>query len=119
MASLAGINRLEKEKFECHNCKKEFSDDEIRDTWKCPKCGGYVLIYAEDEETNTKITLIRKVANEVKVGDLVHLPGGLTEESYQVLDIKNYGSKLSIALKNHGVHKVSLNEPINCRVGAW
>ena len=119
MHSLASVNRLHKERFECHECEKTYSDDEVRNTWKCPDWGAYIHVYAEDEETNTKIVLIRKRASEVEEGDLVHLPGGLTNDPYLVLGVNDLGSKLGIRLKDYGQYKVAPDGPINCRTGAW
>lgn len=119
MKSLSGVNRLSKERCECNNCDRELSVDEVKHTWKCPSCGEHLHIYAEDDETGTKIVLIRKAAREIEKGDLVHLPGGLTKESYMVLGVSEIGQQLGIGLKGYGQLKVLPSEPINCRVGAW
>jgi hypothetical protein len=77
-------------------------------------------VYAEDVETGTRIVLIRKQAKEVEPGDLVHLPGMLTEGSYLVLGISELSNgKLGIGLKGYTQYKVLPDEPVNCRVGAW
>jgi ribosomal protein L37AE/L43A len=119
MKSLSGVNRLPEERFECHDCEREFTDDEVRDTWKCPLCEAYIHIYAEDAETHTKIVLVRKAAQEIQVDDLVHLPGMLTKKPYLVLGVNQLRGQLGIGLKEYGQYKVSPDAPVNCRVGAW
>jgi len=117
---MSGVNRLPSERYECPRCDEAFEDEEVRDTWKCPKCSGYISVYAEDVETDTRIVLIRKQASEVQKGDLVHLPGMLTKEPYLVLGISQQNNgKLCIGLKQYGQYKVLADEPVNCRIGAW
>ena len=118
MGSLGHVNRLEHERYECHSCNREYEDDEVRNTWKCPACADYVHVYAEDE-TGTRIVLLRKAAREVEKGDLVHLPGGLTGQSYMVLGINNRGAKLGLGLQEYGEFKIAPGEPVNIRTGAW
>ena len=84
-----------------------------------PICGEYIFVYAEDEETNTKIVIIRKRASEVEAGDLVYLHGQLTEKPYQVLGVNDLGGKLGIGLKGYGQLKVSPDDPVNCGWGTW
>lgn len=117
---MSGVNRLPSERYECPSCEQAFDDDEVRNAWKCPKCGGYISVYAEDLETGTRIVLIRKQAKEVEDGDLVHLPGMLTEESYLVLGVSKLSNgKLGIGLKGYAQYKVMPDDPVNIRVGAW
>jgi DNA-directed RNA polymerase subunit RPC12/RpoP len=119
MTSMGGVNRLRNERFKCEKCDKAFRDDEVRNSWRCPICGEYILIYAEDEETNTNIVLIRKPASEVEVRDLIYLPGSLTKEPYQVVSVNDLGAKLGIGLKGYGRYKVTPDDTVNCRYGAW
>ena len=115
----SNVNRLPNEKYECHKCEKTYLSEDVQDTWKCPACGSLIHIYAEDPDTKTKIVLLRKFAREIGEGDMVHLPGGLTKESYRVLGINKKGNKLGIGLEGYGQYLVSPLEPINCRTGAW
>lgn len=119
MSSLSGVNRLSSERYECLSCNQEYSDDEVRDTWKCPECADYIHVYAEDEETGTRIVLLRKAAREVVKGDLVHLHGGLTEEPYQVLGVNDRGAKIGLGLKGYRELKIDPDAPVNLRTGAW
>lgn len=114
MTSMGGVNRLHKERFECHKCNKSFTDLEVRDTWRCPDCDEYIFVWAEDGATNTRIVLIRKRASEVKKGDLVYLHGRLTEKPYKVLGVTFVAPKLGIGLEGYGQRKVSPDDPVNC-----
>jgi ribosomal protein L37AE/L43A len=119
MSLMSGVNRLSSERFECHECEKELSNEEVQNTWKCPVCKSLIHVYAEDFESKIKIVLLRKSASEIEVADLVHLPGGLMKESYRVLGINKRGNKLGLSLEGYGQYLVSPKEPINCRTGAW
>lgn len=120
MSRMGEVNRLPKERYECLDCESEFEDEKVSDTWKCPNCGDYIGVYAEDERTGTRIVLIRKPANEVKTGDRVHLHGMLTGESYSVLGVSKLNNgKLGIGLKGYGQYKIAPNDPVNCRIGSW
>ncbi|ORU94501.1 MAG: hypothetical protein A6F72_08840 [Cycloclasticus sp. symbiont of Poecilosclerida sp. N] len=119
MSLMSSVNRLSSEKFKCHECEVDLSNDEVQHTWKCPTCKSLVHIYAEDIESKTKIVLLRKPASEIEDGDLVHLPGGLTKKSYRVLGVNKKGDKLGLGLEGYGQYLVSPEEPINCRTGAW
>lgn len=119
VASLEGVNRLSCEKFTCHQCEKNYSDDDVRKTWRCPDCGDYIYIYAEDADSNTRIVLLRKRASEVTEGDMVHLPGSLTKECNQVLGVRVIGNKLGLGLKGYGTYKISPEDPVNIRTGSW
>jgi len=121
MRSMSYVNRLPTEIFKCVICTKEFTYDEVKDTWKCPECGDPIYIYAEDLETATRIVLIRKNADELVKGDLVHLSGRLTESPYSVIGINSNSpeKKLSVGLKGYGSYNFSKEESINCRVGKW
>lgn len=117
---MGGVNRLSNERYDCPQCTQSFTDNEVRDTWKCPDCGGHIHVYAEDEETDTRIVLIRKRACEVEPGDLVHLPGMLAQSPYRVLGVSKLGGgKLGIGLKGYTQYKLGPNEPVNCRIGSW
>lgn len=120
MNRMEAVNRLPKERYECSICESEFEDENVRSTWKCPNCGSYIWVYAEDEGTVTRIVLIRKPAKEVEAGDLVHLPGMLTSECYSVLGVSELSNgKLGIGLKGYGQYKLLPDEPVNCRIGSW
>ncbi|MGZ8923451.1 MAG: hypothetical protein ACXW0M_08870 [Methylosarcina sp.] len=120
MSRMGGVNRLPKERYEYPHCERDFEDQEVRNTWKCPNCGGYIWVYAEDEETATRIILIRKPAKEVVPEDRVHLPGMLTGGSYCVFGISELSNgKLGIGLHGYGQYKVLPNEPVNYRMGSW
>lgn len=121
MRKMGGVNRLPSERYECPACKQAFDDEEVRNTWKCPKCDGYISVYAEDVDTGTRIVLVRKQAKEVGPGDLVHLPGMLTKACYEVLGVSELSNgKLGIGLKGYTQYKVLPDEPVNCRIGgAW
>jgi len=117
---MGGVNRLSKERYECPSCERDFEDQEVRNTWKCPNCGGYIWVYAEDEEAGIRIVLIRKPANEVATEDQVHLPGMLNGEPYSVLGVSELSNgKLGIGLKGYGQYKVLPDDPVNCRMGSW
>jgi len=118
MRSLRGTNRLENERLECHSCETILGD-EVRDTYRCPSCGDYVHIYAEDVQTETRIVLLRKRSTEVKVGDLVHLPGRLTKDCHVVLAVNDRGSEVGLALKGYREYKVSKEGGVNIRDGSW
>ena len=118
MRSLRSINRLENERLECLGCEKVLGD-EVRDTYRCPDCGDYVHIFAEDMQTGTRIVLLRKRSTEVKVGDLVYLPGALTKDCNAVLAVNDRGSKVGLALKNYGEYRVPKEDGVNVRDGAW
>lgn len=118
MRSLRGTNRLPNERLQCLDCDATLSD-EVRETYRCPECGEYVHIYAEDAETGTKVVLLRKRSTEVRVGDLVHLPGQLTKDCYSVLAVNDRGDKVGLALKGYGEYKVSKEDGVNIRTGSW
>jgi predicted RNA-binding Zn-ribbon protein involved in translation (DUF1610 family) len=118
MSSLRGVNRLGNELLECHNCDKALGDT-VRDTYRCPECGDYVHVYAEDVKTATKIVLLRKRATEVEEGDWVYLPGMLTKNPYLVLAVRDRGDMVGLALKNYREYKVAKEDGVNIRVGSW
>lgn len=120
MKSMGGVNRLPVEKYSCVDCEKDYNDEEVRNTWRCPVCNEYIYVYAEGyNDPNNHITIIRKRASEINKGDLVLLPGQLDGESYMVLGITPVKDKLGIGLKGYTQLKVNPEEPINCRVGSW
>ena len=67
MGKMGRVNRLPNERYECARCEQTFEDEEVRNTWKCPKCDGYISVYAEDAETDTRI-----VNTDVKMYQLVN-----------------------------------------------
>jgi DNA-directed RNA polymerase subunit RPC12/RpoP len=120
MRSMGGINRLPVETYVCVACEKEYADAEVRHTWRCPECDAYIYVHAVGVDSpDDHIAIVRKRASEVERGDLVLLPGQLDGEAYVVLGISEAQGKLGIGLKNYGQYKVSPDEPMNCRVGAW
>ena len=78
-----------------------------------------IHIYAEDTDSNTRAVLLRMPANEVDIGNLVNLPGGVRDESYSLLGINRRGDKLGFGLKGFGEFKFHPNEPVTCRTGGW
>ena len=70
-------------------------------------------------KTETRVVLTRKAANEVAVGDLVHLPAMLTEAPFMVLAIHQRNELLGIALKGYGEVRFHPDQPVNCREGSW
>lgn len=120
MNNMSCVNRLPSERYECPTCVQVFDDEDVQDTWKCPKCGGYISVFAEDVATDTRIVLIRKQAKEVEPDDLVYLPSMLTKESFLVLGISELrNGKLGIGLKGYTQYKVLPDAPVNCQIGAW
>lgn len=120
MGLMAGVNRLPVEHFVCWFCEEDRTDAKVRSTWKCPKCQNHVHIHAEDPETGTKITLIRKRGDEVEAGDLVHLPGQLAKDCHEVLGVSKVKGKIGIGLKGYGQYRVQPGEAVNCRIGgSW
>ncbi|WP_075173750.1 hypothetical protein [Neptunomonas phycophila] len=117
MSKMSGVNRLEVEKYSCPDCEVDLNDEDVRNSWRCPKCNDFVHIWAHDPGTNTKITLVRKRADEVEEGDMVHLPGQLTKDCYWVLGISKVKSQIGIGLKGYGQYKLAADEPVNCRIG--
>lgn len=118
MNKMSCVNRLPSERYECPTCEQVFDNEDVQDTWKCPKCGGYISVYAEDVATDTKIVLIRKQAKELELEDLVYLP--LNTKSYMVLGInKLRNGKLGFGLKGYTQYKLLPDEPVNCQIGAW
>jgi DNA-directed RNA polymerase subunit RPC12/RpoP len=118
MSKMSGINRLPVELYRCSHCSKEYDANMVEDTWRCPKCNNFIVIYAEDTSSNTRIVLLRKRADELKTGDLIHLPGRLTKETNEVLAVqKNDHGKLEINLKNYRKYEREMGDPINCREG--
>lgn len=117
MSKMSGVNRLPVEKYTCPECDAEFTNDEVRHSWRCPICNGFVQIWAHDPETGVKITLIRKRGDEIENGDMVHLPGQLTKDCHWVLGTSKLKDMIGIGLKGYGQYKVLPDEPINCRIG--
>ncbi|MEO9524815.1 MULTISPECIES: hypothetical protein [Marinobacter] len=117
MSRMSGVNRLPVEKYSCPICETDLDDDQVRHTWRCPKCNDYVHVWAHDPDTDTKITLIRKRGDEIEEGDLIHLPGQLTKDCYWVLGTSQVKDKVGIGLKGYGQFKVLPDEPVNCRIG--
>lgn len=117
---MSGVNSLLKERYTCLRCEKAFTREEVRRTWKCPVCTDeYIHVYAEDEESGTRIVLTRKAASEVSIGDLVHLPGMLAKEAYRVLGINTRKDKIGLGLEGYGEVRFDPDGPVNCREGSW
>lgn len=117
MNSMSKVNRLPVEKYSCSSCDIELNDDEVRNSWRCPECKDFVRIWAYDPVTDTKITLIRKRADEVEKYDCIHLPGELTGDCYLVLGTSKLREKIGIGLKGYGQYKLLPDQPVNCRTG--
>lgn len=117
MSLMSGVNRLPIEKYSCPDCETDLQDDQVRSSWRCPDCNEYVHVWAHDPDTDTKITLVRKRADEVEEGDLVHLPGQLKKECFLVLGTSKVKEKIGIGLQGYGQFKVEPGEPVNCRIG--
>lgn len=114
---MSGVNRLPVEKYTCPECDAEFTSNEVRNSWRCPTCKGFIQIWAHDPKTDVKITLIRKRGDEIESGDMVHLPWQLTKDCYRVLGTSKVQNMIGIGLKDYGQYRVEPDEAINCRVG--
>lgn len=117
---MKNVSRLPSERYECVSCDKEFVNEDVQDTWSCPNCNEPVYIYAKDEESETKIVLIRVTASEIKTDNIIHLPFQLTGEAYRVLGVNKLArGQLGIGLEGYGQYKCSEDQPINQRIGGW
>jgi ribosomal protein L37AE/L43A len=115
MKSMGSINRLTVEIYTCVTCEKNYDDEDVRHTWKCPKCNNYIYIYAEGHvDPDNHIVIIRKRASELEKGDLFLMPGNLDGNSYMVLGIAELKNKLGIGLQGWGQYKLHPDDPVNC-----
>lgn len=96
----------------CPNCGK-IKRKQVLKNWKCPDCGKTLLIYA----THDNHVYLRKLADDVKIGDHVSLP--YCKDFYEVLDVGFEDGRYRIALKGYGVIKLTEEEWLNCVWGSW
>lgn len=119
MRSMHGINRLSNESFRCDTCEVDHVLEDVKHDWKCPTCREYIQVLAANADGSERLVIVRKRASELKVGDLLLMPGNLDGKSYQVLGVTPIKGRLGIGLRGWGQYKIDADEPVNCRVGAW
>lgn len=108
--------RFAEEYYKCWQCDKKIEEEEISDGWKCPDCNNLLRVLVKDQEENR--VFIRKSGEDIKVGDIVDVPGS-NYPFHSVLSNKKENKLRKIALKNHGVVKLSETDWLNCIDGIW
>ncbi|MCL6359356.1 hypothetical protein [Pectobacterium polaris] len=112
---------FEIEHYEC-NCTNGPTEESIENSCLCTDCNEHIRIYAE--ESGERCVFIRKMAKDIVNGDLVWLENQKINEYHEVLGVNTLNSKadvgkLGLGLKGYGQKKVTPEDIIICRIGAW
>ena len=119
MSRMSFVNRFYKEKYICIECEKSFKSEQVEDTWRCPICNNYIHIYAETEDGECRITLIRKKAKEVVEGDMYVFHGHQSEGGSHVFKVTIKNGTAHISIKGYGTKTDDAESPVNLQTGSW
>ncbi|ASL62653.1 MULTISPECIES: hypothetical protein [Bacillus cereus group] len=111
------------EHYVCHDCDEDLIKDDfivhkmVRD-WGCPKCGGVVEVYTDNDD----MVYLRKHAPAIKKGDMIQIRvfDQSIEGRHLVLGVEEkLNGKYGVALKGYRTVTLTADDWVNCELGSW